>query len=62
VGLTLVQVSAKRLKIRRHSAGGGAARGLSGEHVWDYLSGNGLLSAVALGAIAGKEAAIHANR
>jgi fumarate reductase flavoprotein subunit len=33
-------------------AGGGAARGLSGAHVWGYLSGNGLLSAVALGRIA----------
>jgi len=38
-------------------AGGGAARGLSGAHVWGYLSGNGLLSAVALGAIAGAQAA-----
>ena len=34
-------------------AAGGAARGLSGAHVWGYLSGNGLLSAVALGRIAG---------
>jgi fumarate reductase flavoprotein subunit len=33
-------------------AAGGAARGLSGGHVWGYLSGNGLLSAVALGRIA----------
>lgn len=33
-------------------AGGGAARGLSGGAVWGYLSGNGLLSAVALGRIA----------
>jgi len=33
-------------------AGGGAARGLSGSQVWGYLSGNGLLSAVALGRIA----------
>ena len=33
-------------------AGGGAARGLSGAHVWGYLSGNGLLSAVTLGRIA----------
>jgi len=38
-------------------AGGGAARGLSGAHVWGYLSGNGLLSAVGLGAIAGRSAA-----
>ncbi len=33
-------------------AGGGAARGVSGNAVWGYLSGNGLLSAVAGGAIA----------
>ena len=38
-------------------AGGGAAGGLSGEHVWGYLSGNGLLSAVVLGRIAGQAAA-----
>ena len=38
-------------------AGGGAARGLSGAHVWGYLSGNGLLSAVAGGAIAAHTAA-----
>lgn len=38
-------------------AGGGAARGVSGAHVWGYLSGNGLLSAVALGRIAGASAA-----
>jgi fumarate reductase flavoprotein subunit len=37
-------------------AGGGAARGLSGAHVWGYLSGNGLLSALALGRIAGRSA------
>ncbi|HYL24245.1 MAG TPA: FAD-dependent oxidoreductase [Burkholderiales bacterium] len=47
-------------------AGGGAARGLSGAHVWGYLSGNGLLSAVAIGAIAGGAAAElvahHGNR
>lgn len=35
-------------------AAGGAARGLSGAQVWGYLSGNGLLSAVALGRIAGR--------
>jgi fumarate reductase flavoprotein subunit len=34
-------------------AGGGAACGVSGAHVWGYLSGNGLLSAVTLGRIAG---------
>jgi fumarate reductase flavoprotein subunit len=38
-------------------AGGGAARGVSGAHVWGYLSGNGLLGAVILGRIAGTEAA-----
>jgi fumarate reductase flavoprotein subunit len=38
-------------------AGGGAARGISGAHVWGYLSGNGLLSAVSLGWIAGRAAA-----
>jgi fumarate reductase flavoprotein subunit len=38
-------------------AGGGAACGLSGNHVWGYLSGNGLLSAVVLGRIAGEGAA-----
>jgi fumarate reductase flavoprotein subunit len=38
-------------------AGGGAARGLSGPSSWGYLSGNGLLSAVVLGRIAGLAAA-----
>lgn len=38
-------------------AGGGAARGISGAHVWGYLSGNGLLSAVSLGRIAGHASA-----
>jgi fumarate reductase flavoprotein subunit len=33
-------------------AAGGAARGVSGNAVWGYLSGNGLLSAVAGGFIA----------
>ncbi|MES3001222.1 MAG: FAD-dependent oxidoreductase [Pseudomonadota bacterium] len=33
-------------------AAGGAARGVSGNAVWGYLSGNGLLSAMAGGAIA----------
>jgi fumarate reductase flavoprotein subunit len=35
-------------------AGGGAARGISGAHVWGYLSGNGLLSAISLGWISGQ--------
>lgn len=38
-------------------AGGGAACGVSGDHVWGYLSGNGLLSAVTLGRLA----ALHRN-
>lgn len=49
----------------RHSSGrllpnllaaGGAARGVSGNDVWGYLAGNGLLSAVAGGWIAGATA------
>ncbi|WNL39549.1 FAD-dependent oxidoreductase [Halomonas sp. PAMB 3232] len=38
-------------------AGGGAARGVSGAGDSGYLSGNGLLSAVVLGAVAGQSAA-----
>ena len=38
-------------------AGGGAACGVSGPAVWGYLSGNGLLSAVTLGRLAGESAA-----
>ncbi len=38
-------------------AAGGAARGVSGNSVWGYLSGNGLLSAVAGGFIAARTAA-----
>lgn len=38
-------------------AAGGAARGVSGNAVWGYLSGNGLLSAVAGGSIAAQTAA-----
>ena len=38
-------------------AAGGAACGVSGPEDWGYLSGNGLLSAVALGRIAGQSAA-----
>ena len=37
-------------------AGGGAARGLSGPSDWGYLSGNGLLTAVTLGHLAGEGA------
>ncbi len=42
-------------------AAGGAARGVSGNAVWGYLSGNGLLSAVAGGAIAAATAALQVN-
>jgi len=38
-------------------AAGGAAGGVSGDAVWGYLSGNGLLSAVAGGFIAARTAA-----
>jgi fumarate reductase flavoprotein subunit len=38
-------------------AAGGAACGVSGPAVWGYLSGNGLLSAVGFGFIAGERAA-----
>lgn len=45
-------------------AAGGAAGGVSGDAVWGYLSGNGLLSAVAGGAIAARTAAalVHAAK
>jgi fumarate reductase flavoprotein subunit len=42
-------------------AAGGAARGLSGRGAAGYLSGNGLLSAVVLGRIAGQNAALLAG-
>jgi len=48
--------------IPRLFAAGGAACGLSGSKVWGYLSGNGLLSAVALGRTAGKTAGVEAAR
>ena len=38
-------------------AGGGAARGVSGDSNYGYLSGNGLLSATAFGRLAGISAA-----
>jgi fumarate reductase flavoprotein subunit len=41
-------------------AAGGAARGVSGNHPSGYLSGNGLLSALAGGAVAGRTAALAA--
>ena len=37
-------------------ASGGAACGISGPEDWGYLSGNGLLTAVVLGRIAGRRA------
>jgi len=43
-------------------AAGGAARGVSGNAVWGYLSGNGLLSAVAGGHIAANTAVSVLNR
>ena len=43
-------------------AAGGAARGVSGDAVWGYLSGNGLLSAVAGGTIAAQSIARELNR
>ncbi|MEI6758994.1 MAG: FAD-dependent oxidoreductase [Betaproteobacteria bacterium] len=38
-------------------AGGGAARGMSGPSRWGYFSGGGLLTAIALGRLAGNHAA-----
>ena len=46
----------ERLKWQLKGTAGGAARGVSGNAVWGYLSGNGLLSAVAGGAIAAETA------
>ncbi len=43
-------------------AGGGAACGVSGARVEGYLSGNGLLTAVALGHIAGQSAAAETSQ
>ena len=40
-------------------AAGGAACGVSGPEASGYLSGNGLLTAVALGVVAGRSAAFH---
>lgn len=42
-------------------AGGGAACSVSGPELSGYLSGNGLLTAIALGAVAGREAAATAR-
>ena len=38
-------------------AGGGAACGISGPDISGYLSGNGLLTAIAFGGVAGEAAA-----
>ncbi len=59
-----------RCRVRRHDgsclanlwAAGGAARGVSGNSVWGYLSGNGLLSAIGGGWIAGATIAEHLER
>jgi fumarate reductase flavoprotein subunit len=56
-GGLVVDDTARVLPLANVFAGGGAARGVSGAHVWGYLSGNGLLSAIGLGAIAGRQAA-----
>ena len=42
-------------------AGGGAARGISGSGASGYIAGNGLLTAVGLGKIAGRTAATQVN-
>jgi fumarate reductase flavoprotein subunit len=64
-GLTIdIDTCVKRAdssRIERLYAVGGAARGVSGPKASGYLSGNGLLTAVALGRIAGRQAAVPAN-
>jgi fumarate reductase flavoprotein subunit len=56
-GGLVVDENARVVPLPNVFAGGGAACGVSGAHVWGYLSGNGLLSAVVLGRIAGESAA-----
>ena len=51
------QANGELLPLPNLFAAGGAARGVSGNHPSGYLSGNGLLSAMAGGAVAGREAA-----
>ena len=51
------RLDARGLPLPNLPAGGGAVCGLSGAHVWGYLSGNGLLAAVTLGRLAGASAA-----
>jgi len=60
-GGLVIDETARVLPLPNVFAGGGAARGLSGAHVWGYLSGNGLLAAVGLGRLAGASAARHAS-
>ncbi|GHE21745.1 FAD-dependent oxidoreductase [Halomonas urumqiensis] len=55
-------VDAAGEKLPNLFAAGGAARGVSGSNDSGYLSGNGLLSAVVMGAIAGREAARELKR
>lgn len=56
-GGLVVDEKARVLPLPNVFAGGGAACGVSGAHVWGYLSGNGLLTALVLGRIAGQGAA-----
>ncbi len=51
-------IDAKDRALGNLYAGGGAACGVSGPHAEGYLSGNGLLTAVAFGALAGKSSAM----
>lgn len=61
-GGLVVDENARVVPLQNVFAGGGAACGVSGAHVWGYLSGNGLLSAVVLGRIAGESAATMGQR
>jgi fumarate reductase flavoprotein subunit len=56
-GGLVIDETARVLPLRNVFAGGGAACGISGPHAAGYLSGNGLLSAIVLGRIAGASAA-----
>ena len=49
-------VSERGTPIQGLYAGGGAACGVSGREPWGYLSGNGLLTAMTLGHLAGLSA------
>ena len=53
----LAELVAELPQLRQPVAAGGAARGVSGNAVWGYLSGNGLLSALGGGWIAAGSAA-----